>query len=91
MQEWNTVDMERVERCITLLRELSVEVLPDDAASSEGLTDALHLTMSRSFLIAYAMHREAGLDHDAAIRRLHAPATAPPAARPGESASPTGA
>jgi len=74
MQDRGAVDMERVELCIALLKELAVQILPNDGVdSSQGcrLDDALHLTLSRSFLIAYAVQREAGLDHEAALRRLN--------------------
>jgi predicted ATP-grasp superfamily ATP-dependent carboligase len=66
--------MERVDHCIALLKELTVQILPDEGIDgSRGchLDDALHLTLSRSFLIAYAVQREAGLDHEAALRRLN--------------------
>jgi len=68
------VDMEHVERCIALLKKLTVQILPDNGVDgSQGchLDDALHLTLSRSFLIAYAMQREAGLDHETALRKLN--------------------
>jgi hypothetical protein len=74
MQDKNAVDMDRVERCIALLKELTVQMFPDDGIDfSQGshLDDALHLTLSRSFLIAYAMQREAGLDHETALRSLN--------------------
>ena len=34
-----------------------------DAPNLQHLDDALHLTLSRSFLISYAVQREAGLCH----------------------------
>jgi hypothetical protein len=74
MPDRGAVDMERVERCITLLKELTVQILPDDGFDGwQGchLDDALHLTLSRSFLIAYAIQRESGLDHETALFRLN--------------------
>jgi hypothetical protein len=74
MPDRSAVDVARIDRCIALLKELTVEILPDDGVDgSQGchLDDALHLTLSRSFLIAYAMQREAGLDHETALRRLN--------------------
>jgi hypothetical protein len=65
------VDMDRVERCIALLKELTVQILPNDGSQGCHLGDALHLTLSRSFLIAYAMQREAGLDHETSLRMLN--------------------
>jgi hypothetical protein len=71
MPDRGAVDMERVERCIALLKALTVQILPDDSSQGCHRDDALHLTLSRSFLIAYAMQREAGLDHETALRRLN--------------------
>jgi hypothetical protein len=65
------IDIECVERCITLLKEMTAQILPDDGSKGSRLVDALHLTLTRGFLIAYAMQRAAGLDHEAALRMLN--------------------
>lgn len=64
------MDIERIDKCITTLRELSDDLQTISSESKSSLQDALACTLTRSILLSYATYRSQGFEHLDALRQV---------------------
>ena len=64
------MDIERIDKCITTLRELSDDLQTISSESNSSLQDALACTLTRSILLSYATFRSQGFEHMDALRQV---------------------
>jgi hypothetical protein len=64
------MDIERIDQCITTLRELSDDLQTIQPASKSSLQDALACTITRCILLSYVTYRSQAFEHLDALRKM---------------------